>query len=277
MPRYSIMDWESRYEVDDKGAPHKSARPKRCGPLEYIRLKVHGRSLGLGWRKLVAQAGRREAPGVFGIFCKLLEIAGDGRRDERGFVDDTSETPLHFLLDLDEKQVSGALAVLCKLGWITQDGSNKKEESSKEEVIQLNSTQLNTTLRRIPGSSRNFPETPGKDSLSEAVRLADLLLDLIRQRKPDFVRKGDWAKDIDLMIRMDNRAPADVEAVIRWSQADCIPRDGFCWANNILSGVKLRKHFDRLDLRRMQRPGVVTETPEQQMARLADMESRGLI
>jgi hypothetical protein len=48
------------------------------------------------------------------------------------------------------------------------------------------------------------------------------------------------------MIRLDNRAPESIEAVIRWCQADTF------WQNNILSGAKLREQYDQLDLKRRQ-------------------------
>jgi hypothetical protein len=90
-----------------------------------------------------------------------------------------------------------------------------------------------------------------KTLLSEAYRLADLLESLIRERQPNLKRKGNWAKDIDLMIRTDQRQPKVIESVIQWCQADNIPRgpSGFCWANNILSGAKLREKFDTLELK----------------------------
>jgi len=85
---------------------------------------------------------------------------------------------------------------------------------------------------------------------SELLRLAQLLLDLIVQRKKDF-RLGQpdcrertiqrWARDIDLMVRRDHRSIADIEAVIRWVQADPF------WQNNILSGRKLREPRERFD------------------------------
>jgi len=174
MARYYITEWDARYEVNDKGGACRAGQMKRSGPLEFIRLKVHGRSLGLGWRKLIAAAGRREAPGVFGIFCKLLELSGDADRDARGFVDDTAETPLDFILDLDRKQIDAALKLLCQVGWLIPAGA-EKEERSKEE--QLNSTQLNSTqpsgeFPGVPGVSGKFPEKqPVKLQFLDFVRL----------------------------------------------------------------------------------------------------------
>ncbi len=79
---------------------------------------------------------------------------------------------------------------------------------------------------------------------SDEFRLASLLLIEILKRKPDY-KKPDlqsWAKHVDLMIRRDNRKPDRIEEIIKFCQQDCF------WQNNILSTVKLRKHFDRLEM-----------------------------
>lgn len=44
------------------------------------------------------------------------------------------------------------------------------------------------------------------------------------------------------MIRLDGHAPKRVEAVLRFCQ-----RDPF-WQNKILSGTRLRQHFDQIQL-----------------------------
>lgn len=61
-----------------------------------------------------------------------------------------------------------------------------------------------------------------------------------KHKEPNFQT---WAKHIDLMIRNDQRSPADIQRVIDWCQ-----RDPF-WQNNILSTSKLREKFDQLLLK----------------------------
>jgi hypothetical protein len=80
---------------------------------------------------------------------------------------------------------------------------------------------------------------------SEEVRLSELLLSLILGRKSDYKKPNIqlWAKHIDLMIRLDHRKPEAIEKVIRWAATDSF------WQNNILSTEKLRKQFDKLDLK----------------------------
>jgi hypothetical protein len=53
-----------------------------------------------------------------------------------------------------------------------------------------------------------------------------------------------WCGEIDKMIRLDKRDPADIEQIIDWAQADDF------WKANIMSGKKLREKFDRLTLQK---------------------------
>ncbi|MFA7153915.1 MAG: hypothetical protein WC072_08995 [Methanoregulaceae archaeon] len=80
---------------------------------------------------------------------------------------------------------------------------------------------------------------------TEAFRLSELLYSLILQNNPK-AKKPDlkkWAQTIDRMIRLDERDPQEIEAVIRWCQADDF------WYANILSADKLRKQYDQLILK----------------------------
>ena len=51
-----------------------------------------------------------------------------------------------------------------------------------------------------------------------------------------------WTGDIDKLIRLDKIGASDIRAVIEWATKDKF------WQENILSGEKLRKHFDKLFL-----------------------------
>ena len=52
-----------------------------------------------------------------------------------------------------------------------------------------------------------------------------------------------WAKDIDLMLRIDKLDPDDVARTIQWCQ-----QDNF-WKSNILSGKKLREKYQQLRIK----------------------------
>ncbi len=242
-----ITDWHNRYEVGSRGGKPKEGEPLRVGPLEFIRLNAHGRSQGPGYRRLLGIAGKR-AMQVFGIFCKFLEIGGSECRDKRGTLYNESGNPatpedLAFILSVPIDQIEHAIKVLCdkKVCWLIN-------------TIQLNTTQYNSTQGN--GNSRKprkFPETP------EPLELAELLLSLILGRKPDFKQPplSMWAEHVDKMIRLDNRKPTRIREIIRWCQADDF------WQNNILSTAKLRKQFDKLELREQGEQKTTTNSQRQ--------------
>ena len=78
---------------------------------------------------------------------------------------------------------------------------------------------------------------------TEHERLSHLLASLIQHRDPNATvapKSKAWLDAIRLLIDRDRRSPAEVERVIRWSQADPF------WQANILSAPKLRAKFDQL-------------------------------
>lgn len=70
-----------------------------------------------------------------------------------------------------------------------------------------------------------------------------------KQIQPSFANKTEstYAKDFDLMLRVDSRKPQRVQEIIRW-----LPGyegyGGFRWRNNILSASKFREQFDKLEI-----------------------------
>ncbi len=95
------------------------------------------------------------------------------------------------------------------------------------------------SFKKNKSSSRDSPSTA-------AVSLAGQLRDAVRVRDPraKAARTDDltgWARDIDLLMRIDQRSPDEIRRVIEWCQ---LP--GGFWGPNILSGRKLREKFDTL-------------------------------
>ncbi len=79
-------------------------------------------------------------------------------------------------------------------------------------------------------------------------QLAELLLLKILEHLPGY-KKPDlqkWSKSMDAILRLDERPPEEVKAVIIFAQGDSF------WKANIQSVDKLRKHYDRLNSRRLQ-------------------------
>jgi hypothetical protein len=147
-----ITEWIERYEVNSKGHEAKPGEALREGPLPFIRLKAYGQVHSAGYRQLLAAAGP-ESPGIFGIFVKFLELAGNRRREERGVLFNHKDKPasaqdLAFLLGFPLEKIERAIEVLIDIGWI---------EVSPHTPLQHNTTQYNTTQ-----ASANFPEFPAQ-------------------------------------------------------------------------------------------------------------------
>lgn len=82
---------------------------------------------------------------------------------------------------------------------------------------------------------------------SEAYLLAKFLERCITENNPKFPQnerqRQRWAKDFDLMLRIDKIDADDIAAAIEWSQ-----NDNF-WRSNILSGKKLREKYQQLAMK----------------------------
>ena len=84
---------------------------------------------------------------------------------------------------------------------------------------------------------------PYIENKSEASRLCLLLGELIAEngsKQPNITEK--WVGDMDRLMRLDGRTADQVEACIRWSQANPF------WRANILSPAKLRAKYDTMRL-----------------------------
>lgn len=98
----------------------------------------------------------------------------------------------------------------------------------------LNSTLLNSTL----------PNEDEDQKFSEMdMKMATLLMELIKQNNPDWKLRGKvetWAAHIEKLHRIDERSYQQIEYMIRWTQQDSF------WQQNILSTAKLREKFNDL-------------------------------
>ena len=90
-----------------------------------------------------------------------------------------------------------------------------------------------------------------KISCPDSLRLSGLMAEMIKKHTPDFksLKNGSsektikrWAKDIDLMIRIDKRNPEEIEKIIIFTHTDSF------WFKNVLSGSKLREQYDQLGM-----------------------------
>lgn len=115
---------------------------------------------------------------------------------------------------------------------LLEDKSGTTVPAKSGTTVPENTTQLNTLNN--DSSSR-----------ADSIRLAMLLRDLIVRRQPKARERNAsmhaWGDDIDKLIRIDEHTPEEIEAVIRWCQADSF------WRGVVRCGRKLRDKYDQLE------------------------------
>jgi hypothetical protein len=93
-----------------------------------------------------------------------------------------------------------------------------------------------------PSAAPMMPEVS-----DDARRLADLMADLIASRdgakRPTVTRS--WLTAMDRLIRLDGRAPDQIERTLRWLDAAADPVSEF-WRPNVRSPEKLRERWDQM-------------------------------
>ena len=124
-----------------------------------------------------------------------------------------------------------------------------------DDVKDVNDVPTNSTINSTYNTTRQNPD---------GFRLANLLFEKIKTRNPNHKKPNlqQWARHIDLAIRIDKRTPDELEAVINWCQAD------EWWHSRILSTEKLRKQFDQLwdrmgGIEKTHKPKFFKGTPEE--------------
>jgi len=128
---FFIVDWLALYEVNRRQTVSNSATDLaqlRNRAHKWIPLKVHGHSIGEGWTRLVElswKPGEINELAVFGLFCKLLEIAGDQAEPAlRGWILDGNGVPYDvrgiakLLKIAEETRAAEAMDSLINLNWI---------------------------------------------------------------------------------------------------------------------------------------------------------------
>ena len=93
-------------------------------------------------------------------------------------------------------------------------------------------------------------ESQDKEIPKQYLYLCNLLADLMVSngvKRPTV--SGKWISDIDKLIRIDEKTVEQIEAAIRWSQADSF------WSSNIHSPAALRKQYEKMRLQAQRNKG----------------------
>lgn len=127
----------------------------------------------------------------------------------------------------------------------TADKGNDKEVTKDRQTTDKEVTPIEEGKKetRQKGKKKEEPENKFSDDSIE-LNLARLLWGEIASRNEAFKRKKinsqNWAKDFDLMLRIDKCPEAEIRAVINFAVNDQF------WAKNILCPSKLRKQYAKL-------------------------------
>jgi hypothetical protein len=125
----------------------------------------------------------------------------------------------------------------------------RREEKRKEEKNKKNNSDLiifpDNNRKDVKAKIENALEIERKKGI---LKLSESLWDGIIKNvnPPTFKNKNKkitvdkWYSDIEKLNRIDGMSESDIDNVISWAVKDSF------WQNNILSGLKLRKHYDKL-------------------------------
>ena len=131
-----------------------------------------------------------------------------------------------------------------------EDGESNGESNGQVTVrgeVKQQCADTNNNVNNVKNVKKSISSLSSNKFADDAIEisLACELYDLIllnnpKSKEPNFQV---WAKQIDLMIRVDNRSVFDIQGVIQWSQKDSF------WQANILSTKKLREKYDQLTMK----------------------------
>lgn len=164
-----------------------------------------------------------------------------------------------FILDNESQKVKVRCLKVVEKNFValtkgTSGPSRSRLREPHEENFAENNTLNNTfniSSSQIFEKSKINDERVKKKKVfeadSEAYLLAKFLEKCITENNPKFPQnerqRQRWAKDFDLMLRIDRIDADDIAAAIEWSQDDNF------WRSNILSGKKLREKYQQLAMK----------------------------
>jgi len=201
----------------------------------------------------------------YGIYWALIEML----RDETNYKLQMDYDAIAFALQTETSIIKSiiedfGLFVFNNGEFYSESLNNRmliREEKSKKarkaaeirwnKDCDANVIQSDCDINAIKGKERKGKEIKTKESdkniyseQSSEIILSKLLYKLMLKNNPNAKQPNFqvWAKNIDKMIKLDNRTVEQIEGSIRWSQQDSF------WSANILSTDKLRKQYDKLFL-----------------------------
>jgi hypothetical protein len=145
-----------------------------------------------------------------------------------------------------QKTTKGMIVTICNYRLYQNPKNYESHTEAKGKATRKPQT-TDTIDKNVKNVKNNNKKLYSENSVE--FHLSRLLLNKILEREPNYKKPNlqKWAKQIDLMVRRDNRKPEIINKIILWCQQDEF------WQNNILSTTKLRKQFDQLKMMKGQK------------------------
>lgn len=174
---------------------------------------------------------RTESGQVFTSFEKIREKCGKDCTREIVRATILNAENNHFITRISHKRHT--LITIENWGLYQSDNATLTQTEHKAD----------TTQTRVIPTNKNKRNIYSVDT--QEYRLCKLLFNLMRENNPSCKEPNlqSWCRDMNKIIRIDQREPDDIAEVIKWSQ-----KDEF-WKSNILSPSKLRKQYDQLKVK----------------------------
>jgi hypothetical protein len=188
-----------------------------------------------------------------GILANILSRPDNWRTDADTLARESKDGRTAILTALKELELAGYLVRKKyqndKGHWQTESTIYDKPQPKSDfpmsvKPISDSPTSDNLTLLEELSTKDYEEERTTRTYGDEIVELSNLLADLIEAngiKRPTVTHN--WYKDMERLHRLDGYSYQQIEAVIRYAQADNF------WRSNVLSPMKLRKQFGSLQLK----------------------------
>jgi len=228
---YRIRDWDKHFERD------------RSRTWKHIKWVPIPNKQGSGYRRIMAQKNGLE---IFACWIALVEVASTC--EPRGDLTKYTISEISLLTLIPEDKIEYSIKYLSEtLDWIevmTNLDKNVKildciaRDTPRDSSIQSSSLKEGEGMEGKNKKPRYAPESP-------EYRMAQSLWEDIKacgthQAEPDLQA---WAKDFDLIHRVDGRPYHWIKKVMQAARADP-RRNDFSWADNLRSPQALRKQIN---------------------------------
>jgi len=160
---------------------------------------------------------------------------------------------ISFRIHIEENTVKTAIRELLKAGFFIDLEDNVQNCTEAYKNVPREEKRREREETEKESNKPKLVTDPKSKTFIEAERIAEYLFEKILTVSPNHKKPSinNWAKEIDKMLRLDNRTADQLYNCINWIYS---PQGKF-WQSNILSGKKLRDKFDTMNMQASSQSG----------------------